>query len=379
MKTIYKYLIAIAIIAVGITLFFNKVYIPKTTYATTSAKKGDLSVKVFGIGTVDAKSIYKINSFVSAKISNLYMDEGKWVKKGELLATFDSIDLPFIIKESKISVEKASSEVIASQKELDSLRAQKHLAQVTYDRYAKLKKQSFASQSEYDKAKADLGAIDAQIKATKAHIVSAQMEVKRVKQALLALREKLTRYSLYAPVSGYVISKDAEVSQSVTPSQIIFQIVDPKDVWIKARIDEKISSNIKVNQKASIKLRSQDNKSYDAYVKRVAAKSDAVTQEREVDVAFENLPIPFYMNEQAEVLIQTREIKDKYILPAELLIYRDDAVGVWVKKGDKAYLQTIKLIAISDGKAAVEGLDSGVKLLVSSSKNRALKEGMRVH
>ena len=212
-----------------------------------------------------------------------------WVKKGDLLVTMDTVDIPQLLDEAKISVKKANSELIASQKELQSIKAQKNLAQVTYNRYAKLQKQSFASQAEYDKAKADLDVINAQIEATKAHINSAKAEVTRAKKGVEALEVKLSRYKIYAPVDGYVISKDAEIAQSVTPSQSILKIVDPKTVWIKAYIDEKISGDVKVGQKASITLRSQNDKKFSGYVKRIVAQSDAITEEREVNIAFDKL------------------------------------------------------------------------------------------
>jgi len=182
MKPLYKYTLILLILAVGGVLFYNKVYIPKTTYERVSPTLGDMSVKVFGIGNLGAKSIYAISAGISATIQDMLSDEGEWVKKGQLLATLDSVDLPIQLNESKIGVKKAYSELKASQKELASLQAQKRLALVTFERYDKLKKQSFASQSEYDRAKADLEVIEAQIEVTLAHINSAKQRLNALKR-----------------------------------------------------------------------------------------------------------------------------------------------------------------------------------------------------
>jgi len=252
MKNSIKYLVLVALLLVGGVIFYNKVYIPKSTYAKVNAMKGDINLSVFGIGNVGAKNIYSVMAQTGGKILKINTDEGKWVKKGELLVVMDTVDLPQLLEESKISVQKAKSEVVASQKELGSLVAQKNLALVTYNRYEKLKKQSFASQSEYDKAKADLRSIEAQIGATKAHIDSSKTEVVRAKKAVEALQVKLSRYKIYAPVAGYVIAKDAQIAQSVLPTQPILKIVNAADVWVKAYIDERISGAIKQGQKAGI-------------------------------------------------------------------------------------------------------------------------------
>ncbi|NPA65363.1 MAG: efflux RND transporter periplasmic adaptor subunit [Epsilonproteobacteria bacterium] len=378
MKSLYKILIGVVLIGVIAVVFYNKVYIPKTTYKTVQTKKEDIALGVFGIGEVGAKTIYNVTAGVSAKVLFLGADEGEWVKKGQVLAKFDSVDLPVLLQQSKIAVQKARSELIALQKELQSLQSQKHLAQITYERYAKLKKQSFASQSEYDKAKADLQVINAQLAATKAHIESSKTEVKRVAKTVDALEEKLVRYKVYAPINGYVIAKKAEISQALLPTQTLFEIVSPKDVWIKAYVDERISGDIKEGQNATITLRSSKQK-YQGYVARIAPQSDAITQEREIDVAFKELPIPFYINEQAEVNVKTKLLNGVITAPAKALVYKQEKTYIWIKQGDKAHLQEVRLLGISGEKAALSGIGEGVSVLLASTKNKPLSEGMRVH
>ena len=379
MKNLTKYLIIGLGVAAGAALFYNKVYIPKSTYEKVSPLKEDMEVTVFGIGNVGAKSIYAINSQTGGKIVSILSDEGDWVKKGDLLLSIDSIDLPQLLQEAKIGVTKSRSELIASQKELQSLLAQKNLSQVTYKRYAKLKKLSFASQSEYDKAKADLDAIDAQIAATKAHIESAKVEILRLSKGVEALETKLSRYKIYAPVDGYVIEKNAELAQSVLPTQTIFKIVAKSDVWVKAYIDEKISGDIQVGELATIKLRSKSGETLKGKVSRIVAQSDAVTGEREVDVSFENLPIPFYINEQAEVLIETKHLKNVVTIPSNLIVYQDKKSGVWIEKESKAHFLALDIIAISQGKVAASNLSTSERVLRPSQSKKALKEGSKVH
>jgi len=338
-----------------------------------------MDVEVFGIGNVSAKNIYKITPGVSAKILKINTDEGKWVKKGDLLVVLDSVDLPVLLEQSKIGVTKAKAELNSLKKELNSLLAQKNLALLTYKRYEKLKEQSFASQAEYDKAKADLRVIESQIASTKAKINSSKAEIQRAKKSVEALEKKLSLYKIYSPIDGYVISKEATISQTTLPTQAILEIVSPKEVCIKAYIDERISGNVKVGDKAYITLRSNANKKYNGYVKRIVAKSDAVTQEREIEVGFENLPIPFYINEQAEVSIVTNKLKDVFIVPANCIVFKKDFEGVWVKQQDKAHFQKIKVLAVNNEKVAIKGVDENTKILVQTPKNKPLKEGMRVH
>jgi len=379
MSKLLKYALIAAVLLAAAVLFYKKVYIPKTTYETVNSTKGDLSVEVFGIGNVGAKYIYNITAQTGGKILSIKTDEGEWVKKNDLLITVDSVDIPQLLEEAELSVRKARSEFVASQKELQSLLAQKRLAQITYTRYAKLKKRSFASKAEYDKAKADLDVIDAQIAANQAHTRSADMEVLRAEKAVSGIKEKLERYQVYAPVDGYVIARSAEVAQSIVPSQTVLQIVNPDDVWIKAYIDEKISGGIKVGQKAEITLRSQYEKRFSGTVKRIAAQSDAVTQEREVNVAFDKLPLPFYINEQAEVSIASKTYKDVVKVPLKALAYYKEKTGVWTEKSGKAHFVPLGVLARGQHEAVVTGIDDNREILIESGKKKTLKEGADVH
>ncbi|HIP18612.1 MAG TPA: efflux RND transporter periplasmic adaptor subunit [Sulfurovum sp.] len=366
-------------VSAGTVLFYNKVYIPKSTYERVVSSKGDLAVETYGIGNVGAKYTYSITAQTGGKILSITTDEGRWVKKDDLLVTIDSVDVPQMLEEAEIAAKKAASELVATQKELLSLQAQRELAQITYVRYAKLKEQSFASKSEYDKAKADRDVIEAQIEATRAHIASATMEVSRTQKAVEALKEKLARYMVYAPVDGYVISRDAEVAQTVLPSQAILQIVNPEDVWVKAYIDEKVSGRVKVGQKAEITLRSQYEKRFEGTVARIVPKSDPVTLEREVDVVFKRLPKPFYINEQAEVSISSKTYKDVVKVPLKALSYYKKKVGVWTEKEGKAHFIAVKVLVRGDKEAAVTGIEDNMTLLIESEKKKPLKEGSSVH
>ena len=375
-----KYIIIVLLAIVGGFLFYKNVYIVKTTYKTLSPKVANLDIKVFGIGNVSAKDIYSITAQTGGKIISILTDEGQWVKKGDLLITIDPVDMPELVQEMLISVEKTKSELKALIKESESLNAQKELALITYKRYEKLVKQSFVSRSEFDKAKTDLNALTAQLEATLVRIESSKIEVQRTQKNADSLKTKLSRFQIYAPVDGYVISKSAEVAQNVASSTTILKIVDPKTLWIRAYIDEKISGDIKVGQKAEITLRSQSNKQFTGYVKRIVAQSDAVTQEREINVAFDELPIPFYINEQARVTINAKTISNAITIPLNTLKVEDGKEGVWTLIDNKAYFKELNIQAKGDNEAAIiSGIKTEDIIIIPDSSKKALSEGMRIH
>ncbi|MDQ7068458.1 MAG: efflux RND transporter periplasmic adaptor subunit [Sulfurimonas sp.] len=379
MKLNIKYLIISLILALGIAVFYNKVYIPKTTYKTLTPQVGDLEVTIKGIGNVNALNIYSITAQSGGKILKILADDGDWVKKGDLLVVVDGVDLFEQLEIAKANIKKSSYDLKGAKAELKNLYAQKELLEITYKRYAKLREKGFASQSEYDKANADLKGINASIVVSKARINSTQAALVVTAKNRDALQAKIERLSVYSPVDGYVISKDAQVAQNVLPTTPILKIVDPKTLWIETKIDERISSQIKLNQKATITLRSQPKRVYKGFVKRVSSMSDAVTLEREVNIAFETIPKPFYINEQAEVKIIVKRVKNVVKIPSYLVVQRSGKLGVWLAKEGHAHFVKIEIVAQNEEEIAVFNINKESQLLVPESSKKPLSDGMKIH
>ena len=379
MKSWIKYTLIAAVIIAGGALFYKKVYVVKSTFEMTQPTKGDLQVSVKGIGNVDAKNIYAITAQSGGRIEEIHFDEGMWVKKGDLLLSIDAVELPSLIGEAKATLQKSSHEAASAKENIASLEAQKVLLEATHERHKKLLEQKFVSQAEYDKAKSDLDNIKAQMNSQKAKIASAASEEQRMQKNIEALQTKLERLKVYAPVDGYVISKEAEKASYVLPSTVIFKIVDPTTLWVRANIDERVAQSVKVGQNASIKLRSKPNEKLKGTLQRVVAMSNAVTLEREVNIGFDATPETFYINEQAEVNIHVATHKDVLKVPMKLLSKYNGKKGLWVAEGDKAYFKEVSILAQSDEEAAIaSGIEAGAELLVPKINNKPLSDGMKI-
>ena len=379
MKTVFKYLVALVVIAVLAVVVYFKVYVPKHTFEIIQPTAGQLQVSIKGIGNVDALNIYSITAQTGGGILEILTDEGKWVKKGELLVVMDGVDLPQQLEIAKASFSKAGYEVKALQGELKNQKAQKELLQVTYNRYKNLNKLGYITQAEYDKALADLQGIQAAIAATTSRIDSAQSAVVIASKNIDVMQEKIARLKVYAPVAGYVIAREAEVAQYVQPSTPILKIVDPKTLWVEVRIDERISSQVKPLQKATILLRSQPGKHYQGVVKRIDAITDAVTLERKFYVAFETIPTPFFINEQAQVTIHIKQYENVTKIPLTVVVQKEGKTGMWVVQGEHAHFTAIDKIARNETEMAIEKIDKNSLIIVPDSHKKSLSEGMRIY
>ncbi len=378
MKKAVKYLIMFGIAIAGALTVYTKVYVPKHTFKIMHASNGQLQEVVQGIGNVSALHIYAITAQTGGRILKILTDEGQWVKKGGLLMVLDGVDLPQQLTVAKANLRQARYEVKALIDELKSQQAGKEMLQLTYTRYHKLNQQGFITKAEYDKARTDLQGLEATLAATTARIDSGRAAVVAATKNIAGIKEKIARLKVFAPVTGYVIAREAEVAQYVQPATPVLQIVDPNSLWVDVRIDERVSAEVKPGQQATIILRSQPGKHYLGKVKRIDAMSDSVTLERKINVAFTALPQPFFINEQAKVIIAVRQYKQVHKIPLVCVVQRQGKLGVWVVRHGRAHFIALSKIAVNDTAMAVRQDIGAAAIIVPDSHKKALREGMRI-
>ena len=370
-----KYIITILVIAVAGGVFYNKVYIPKSTYKTITPQKGDLKIEVFGIGNIDAKTIYKIDSEVSGRIKQINTDLNRFVKKGELVATIDDSEIKVKIEEANLSLKKANLNLSLLVKSKQSLIAKKEFLEATYKRDKKLLQQGFIPKATFDKSKSEYLDIIAQINSFNEKINLAKQDIKIAQKNIKSLQIILDKYKIFSPVDGYIITKNISLNQNITPNGLLFEVVNPKDVWAKVYIDEKISGKVKIGKKAKIKLYS-NNKTYKGRVVRIMPKVDLVTNEKEVNIAFNKLPTPFYIGAQVDAKILVKTYKDIYKIPLNVVSFYNKKQGIWVKQNNKAHFIPIKMKIKNDKFVKIDNIN--LEIIVPNPKKKPLSEGSKV-
>ena len=373
-----KYIIYIAIIAIAGFGFYKKIYIPKHTYETTNAIQADMDVRVNGVGNVETKNTYKIGSIYSGKVSNLTINEGEFIKKGTTIAIVDSVDLKDKIDEQIALLSKLNADI-------KSLYIDKKSANVSYKyqneiflKNEKLYKKHAISQLDFIKYKTNKDITSYQVENLNAKIISFKSQATQIKSNINGLKEKLSRYTIVSPVSGYVVKKSISNFQIISPNQTIIEIVNPKDVWVATYVDTRISGDIKLGDMAKIKLRSS-TKELSGKVVNIKPINNSVTNEREVDVAFIKLPIPFYIQEQANVSISTNKLKNIIKIPIKTITIYKEQTGVWVVDDTNIVsFVPLKILAYEKKYAAVKGFDLTQNIVIPNPKKKTLNNGMKI-
>jgi membrane fusion protein (multidrug efflux system) len=114
-----------------------------------------------------------------------------------------------------------------------------------------------------------------QVETTEARASSADASVKEKQAAVETAQLNLSYTKIVAPVSG-TVTKNAEVGMNVSPGQQLFSIVPLAEVWVTANYKETQLKNMKVGQKAIIKV-DANGREYKAHVDSIANSSGART------------------------------------------------------------------------------------------------------
>lgn len=361
--------------------FYKFVYIPKTTYTTNFIKTGNFQKDIFATGTVDSEVMYQISSNLTGKVIDIFVKEGEYVKKDQVLAIIDGIDLKEKIAQDEYSIDKAISNQAVTLNKIEEAQAKYNLAETQLKRYEKLHKDTVVSQLEYDNIKLSEVVAKVSLKALENDKTALDSELKRLESTLAGTKERSKNLILKAPHDGILVQKDIEFGDTALAGKILFKIVYPKDIWVKAFVDEAVSGGIKIKQFAEIQLRSRENESIKGFVKKIDFISDAVTNEREIGIGFKDIPKQFFLNEQAEIRIVTNILQNVLLCEAKNIVKQEKQDGVWLYKNGTALFVPIKIIARSANSnfVVIKGnIKSGDVVIVPDENKNTLHNGASV-
>ncbi len=174
------------------------------TFEFTELARADLEVTVTSVGTIEPLDEVDVGSELSGILREVLVDAGDTVQSGQVLARLD----PEVLK---AQADQARAQVKAAQASLAQIGAAQANAKRERDVASKLASQGAQASdiaqraaSAYDQSTAAKGAAQAQLRASRAVLRLAEVN--------------LSKSEIKAPIAGVVLTRNAEVGQSVVSS-----------------------------------------------------------------------------------------------------------------------------------------------------------------
>lgn len=344
---------------------------------TAAAEAADLHPEVYGIGTLEARHAYAVGPIQAGRLLRVSVDQGDRVAAGQVLAELDPVDLAERAAAAGSAAARARQAAQAAQAQVAEADSRARLAQANSARYQALTQQNFVAREMADSRRHEAAAAEAALAAARANAVAAQRDIGRAEADLRGVEQVRNSLKLLSPVDGVVTAREAEPGTTVVAGQAVLRLVDPAHLWVRTRVDQARAEGVRVGQAADIVLRSVPGASQPGTVVRIDLQSDALTEERIVNVAFDPAPAQLYLGELAEVTIRLPGSKNVLTVPRAALARHQGTVGVWRIENGRARFQPVQpAVQTPERVQIVSGLAAGDRFIVYSAKQ--LDDGVRV-
>jgi HlyD family secretion protein len=333
--------VAVGVIAAGIVAFF--IYTNRPITVQVASVENDIVVRVFGLGTIEARVLSKIGFEIGATLVELNADHGDRVAKGQVLARLNP-------GEQEAKVAKARAAVLIAEVNIKKTEANVQKAQAVFAQRqdANRRKQTLAgrdiiSQQAAEEALRDEAVARADVAVAASEAESAKAQLTDA-QAQLQFEETMLRHrTLVAPYDAVIIERHKETGSVIKPGDPIFTVIALGTYWGLAYVDEARAGFIQEDQSVEARLRSRPQDTFTGRVVRIGLESDRVTEERRVFIRGDNPPPQVFLGEQAEFRIKVARLDKALLVPEAAVSSYDGRQGrVWTVEAGRLHRRLVK-------------------------------------
>lgn len=237
-------------------------------YATSEARKGELTVTVSATGKLAPTNQVDVGSELSGLILKVMVDNNDRVTAGQPLAELDPARLDDTVTRSRATLGAQEATVAQARATLAE-------AEATLGRYREVNRLSdgkVPAKTEMDSAIAAVGRARANLAAAEANVVSARAQLSS---------DTTNRYRaiIRSPVNGVVLSRKVEPGQTVAASfntPTLFTIAeDLTQMRLEVSIDEADVGQVKDGQRATFNVDAWPGRRFPATITRVDLGANA--------------------------------------------------------------------------------------------------------
>jgi macrolide-specific efflux system membrane fusion protein len=227
-------------------------------YQTAEVTRGDIEVTISSAGKITPKEEVLVGAQVSGQLMDLLVEIGDPVEKGDLLAQIDPTIAMTNVEADRAQLKETQASRTQQQATLTLAEANAERAQMLYNADAMARADYEAAQAEFEVAKGRLAAIDAQIE--------------RQSSTLQANLATLEFTKIYAPISGTVVSLEADEGQTLNANQTaptILTIADLSVMTVETDVSEADVLRIEAGQDAYFTTLGDADRRWETRVRQV--------------------------------------------------------------------------------------------------------------
>ena len=229
----------------GLGIYSIKSYVDNAIYRDPAFASGN--------GRLEATEV-DVATKLSEKVEKVLVNDGDFVKKGQLLAKMQTnvLEAQLAQAQAMVAVKKAelaSARAVVLQKTSNRENAYRRFKRAEY-----LVSKNATSQQTFDNDKALFQAAEAELEAAKAAVVQSEAGIKAAEADVKRIAEDIKDSNLTAPLDGRVQYKVAEPGEVLDAGGCVINMVDLTDVYMTFFLPEKVAGRVRIGADARILL-----------------------------------------------------------------------------------------------------------------------------
>ncbi len=305
---------------------------PAATVAAAEARLETWRPRLDAVGSVVATQSVFVSTEIAGQVREIGFESGRRVAKGELLLQLDD------------QVDRA---------ELDSLKADRRLAEIEFERVSRLVKKKVVSQSDYDKARATLDSATAKV---------------------ASQRARMGKKAIRAPFAGLLGIRQVDLGQYLAPGAEIvsLQALDP--IYADYSLPERHLTRLAVDQPVRVSVQAYPDREFEGTISAVSARIEEGTRAIRIRATLANPEQLLRPGMFARVQTLLPERQDVLTLPERAITYNPYGDSVFVVEGEEGALvvqrRQVETGEVRGGRIEVRrGLEAGDRV-VSAGQNK---------
>src|SRR5438094_2016358 len=367
-------LVALLLVAGGLYAFLREA-VAEVEVATVRADKGGRPTLLNASGYVTPRQRATIAAKITARVNEIFVDEGMSVEPGQVLAKLDDSD-------ARARLASAHADQNATAATVGDLRVNLENAEREARRIEELWERRLVAEQARDQARMAVDSLRARIVLAREQVAAAEARVKIAQQ-------DLDNCTVRAPFGGIVVSKDAQRGEMVSPVSAgggftrtgIATIVDMASLEIEVDVNESYIARVKAGQPVTAVLDAYPDWQIPARVRTVIPSADRQKATVKVRAAFDRLDPRILPDMGVKVTFlgdkPTRPTAGRVLVPKAALRDEGGAAVVFVHRDGRLERRRV---TTGDTRGAevevVAGLADGEPIVTAGPKT--LRDGQRV-
>jgi multidrug efflux system membrane fusion protein len=360
----------------------------RATFAV--AKRAPFVERYEAAGTVASEVTSPLASRIMGQVTAVHVREGDHVRAGQVLVEIEARDVAANVARARAGEAEAEQSLVEIDRAVEAAEqaragaaANRDLARVTYQRYAKLVEAQVVSRQEFDE-------VDARYKMASAELerASTNVEVQRARRSQTLARIEQARAesrsanvmlgyaTIVAPADGIVVAKAAEVGMMAQPGVALLTIENPSAYRLEASVEESRAARVRLGVEVPVRIDALGGVVVTGSVAEIMPAADPASRSVVVKI---DLPATRGLR-SGQYGVAAFPAGDRAVIavPRGALVERGQLTGIFVvDDSNVARLRFVTTGERSEGSVEIlSGLDEGQRFVAENAGN--LADGRRI-